>query len=125
MNRSIGAVTRALLPCFVAGAGLLRGADLIDAVRNDDPAAAAALVKKRADVNAREEDGATALAWAAIRGNIESATLLLKAGANPNLTNEQGIGPLYLAITNGAPAVAQLLLEKGADPNVARDDGET
>jgi ankyrin repeat protein len=98
---------------------------LFDAVRNDDTAAVAALVAKRIDVNAREEDGATALAWAAMRSNIEIATLLLNAGANPNLTNEQGIGPLYLAITNGSPALAQLLLEKGADPNVAREDGET
>jgi ankyrin repeat protein len=98
---------------------------LFDAVRNDDRAAVAALLNGRTDVNAREEDGATALAWAAMRSNIEIATLLLNRGADPNLTNEQGIGPLYLAITNGSAGLAKLLLEKGADPNMAREDGET
>jgi ankyrin repeat protein len=101
------------------------GGALFDAVRNDDRAAVAALLNGRIDVNAREEDGATALAWAAMRSNIEIATLLLNRGANPNLTNEQGIGPLYLAITNGSAGLAKLLLEKGADPNIAREDGET
>ena len=80
---------------------------------------------KRVDVNAREQDGATALAWAAVRCNPGIAKLLLKAGANPNLTNEQGVGPLYLAISNGSTEMVELLLAGGAQPNVAREDGET
>jgi ankyrin repeat protein len=111
----------ALVPAVQAGFG---GA-LIEAVQNDDQAAVASLLRQKADVNAREEDGATALAWAAVRSNVEIAALLLQAGANPNLTNEQGIGPLYLAMTNGSPAIVKLLLAKGADPNIAREDGET
>ena len=115
---------------LIAAGSVLTAADgfsgaLFDAVRNDDRAAVAALLNGSIDVNAREEDGATALAWAAMRSNIEIATLLLNRGANPNLTNEQGIGPLYLAITNGSAGLAKLLLEKGADPNIAREDGET
>jgi ankyrin len=98
---------------------------LINAVQNDDTAAVAALVRKHVNVNASEDDGATPLAWAAMRCNREIAALLLEAGANPNLTNEQGVGPLYLAITNGSAAIVQLLLAKGADPNIARENGET
>jgi uncharacterized protein len=98
---------------------------LIDAVRSDDASAVQTLLKKRIDVNARDEDGSTAIAWAAVRSDLSIATLLLKAGANPNLTNEQGVGTLYLAISNGSSEMVKLLLSKGADPNVAREDGET
>jgi ankyrin repeat protein len=129
VKSGIGAFTRVLAPCLLAGASVLNvfgsGDPLIEAVQNDDQATVTALLTKSVDVNAREDDGATALAWAAVRCNLEIAGLLLKAGANPNLTNEQGIGPLYLAITNGSTAMVQLLLRKGADPNIAREDGET
>src|SRR5215472_18635206 len=71
-------------------AGNESGGALFTAVQNEDRAAVAALLRQKEDVNAREEDGATPLAWAALRCNRQIAALLLKAGANPNLTNEQG-----------------------------------
>lgn len=114
----------ALTMCTVLRASEF-GSPLIEAVQNDDRAAVQSLLKQHVKVNAREEDGGTALAWAAVRCNFEIATDLLKAGANPNIVNEQGIGPLYLAITNGSPALVELLLTKGANPNLAREDGET
>ncbi len=98
---------------------------LTEAARADDLAAVESLLRKNADVNVREEDGTTALGWAAHRGNVRMAELLLAKGANPSLTNEMGIGPLLLAITNASPAMIELLLVKGADPNVARENGET
>jgi ankyrin repeat protein len=122
---------RALRLCLLAGCTVLSApgagsrAALIEAVQNDDRAAVAALLNKHADVNVREDDGATALAWAAVRCNQEIAALLLNAGADPNLANEQGIGPLYLAITNGSTAMVQLVLAHGANANLAREDGET
>jgi cytohesin len=97
----------------------------MEAVQADDRAAVAELLSEHADVNAREEDGATPLAWAAMRCNAEIVRLLLGAGADPNLTNEQGIGPLYIAIQNGSPAILASLLTHGANPNIARADGET
>jgi ankyrin repeat protein len=100
-------------------------ADIIAAVQNDDNAQVTELLRQHSNVNVQEGDGSTALAWAAVRCNVDIAKLLLKAGAKPNLTNEQGIGPLYLAITNGSPAMVRLLLDNGADPNVAKADGET
>jgi ankyrin repeat protein len=97
----------------------------LEASRNDDRAAVERLLQQgAASVNEREEDGTTALAWAAMRSNADIARMLLNAGADPNLTNELGIGPLSLAITNGAATIVQLLLAKGADPNVARENGE-
>jgi len=122
-------LTRTIACCLLATAAAAAGNEsdraLFTAVQNEDRAAVAALLRKKVDVNVREDDGATPLAWAALRGNREIAALLLKAGANPNLTNEQGIGPLYLAMTNGSTEVVRLLLENRADPNLARADGET
>ena len=131
MNRVTGLLLLSLAsiltaPAFAATDELTGyGPAIIQAVQNDDQAAVAELLKQKADVNAREEDGATPLSWAAVRCNLEIARLLLGAGANPNLRNEQGIDPLYLAIVNGSPAMAKLLLDKGADAGAARDDGET
>jgi len=128
MIGSLCAVLRFLVVCVIAlpvvlSAGL--GEALIDAARSDDQAAAAALVAQGADVNLREDDGTTSLAWAVVRSNAEIAELLLDAGANPDLANELGIGPLSLAIRHGSQGIVQLLLEHGADPNVARENGET
>ena len=135
MKRGIVVLTCVLLPLLARGtsnrsasASLLETRSskaLFEAVQNDDQQSVAALIRKKADVNAREKDGATALAWAAMRCNPDIAKLLLKSGANPNLTNEQGVGPLYLAITNGSTEIVELLLASGAQPNVAREDGET
>lgn len=115
--------------CALASAGLqaARGPDqaLLDAVRFDDVAAVERLVADGADVNARQADGATALAWAAMRSNPDIARMLLEAGADPNLANDLGVSPLTLAIENGATELVELLLERGADPGLARENGET
>jgi ankyrin repeat protein len=97
---------------------------LLVAARSDDLAGVESLLRKNVDVNAREDDGTTALAWAAHRGNARMAELLLAKGANPNLPSEMGISPLLLAITNGSAEIAGMLLAKGADPNLARESGE-
>ena len=104
---------------------LLLNAPLLDAVRSDDRPAVEQLLKQGANPNEREPDGATPLAWAAVRANPEITSLLLNAKADPNLTNELGIGPLSLAITNGAPKIVDQLLAADANPNVARENGET
>ena len=127
--RNEGALIRAVACGVLASAAALAfaeaGGPLFTAVQNEDRDAVAALVERHSGVNAREDDGSTPLAWAALRCNRDIAALLLKAGANPNLTNEQGIGPLYIAITNGSAAIVNLLLANRADPNLAREDGET
>lgn len=98
---------------------------LLDAVRGDDRGVVERLLKQRVNLNEREGDGATPLAWAATRANAEIAGMLLKAGADPNLTNELGIGPLAIAIANGSLDIVSQLLAHTADPNAARENGET
>ena len=116
----IFACVNAVLPSAAISADAL-----LAAVQNDDASSVARLILEHANVNAREQDGATALAWAAMRSNIAIAEMLLEAGADPNLTNEMGVSPLSLAIVNGSGAMAALLVKNRADPNVARENGET
>jgi ankyrin repeat protein len=100
-------------------------AAVADAVRNRDPAAARALVKRHANVNAPRPDGATALHWAAHWDDIEIARLLIAAGAKVDAVDDNGVTPLSIACVNGSERMAQALLEAGADANAALPSGET
>jgi uncharacterized protein len=108
---------------------LLLGANarppLVDAVRTGDTEALRALLQKKADVNATEGDGSTALHWASYRDDVESARLLLGAGAKVNAANDLGATPLWAACQNGSEAMVRLLLDAGANPNAALLLGET
>lgn len=98
---------------------------LLDAVRADDTVRVQELLAARTNPNSRDEDGTSALAWAAMRVNVPLTRALLRAGADPNLANELGIRPLAIAVTNGSADLTALLLAHKADPNAAREDGET
>jgi len=98
---------------------------VIDAIKSGDREAARALLKQRANVNAAEADGTTALHWAVRVRDDETARLLIRAGANVKAANRYGITPLSLAATNGDVAAIDMLIKAGADPNVALPDGET
>jgi ankyrin repeat protein len=98
---------------------------LLEAVKKADKVAARALLDKRADVNARAADGATALHWAVHKDDLETAGMLIRAGANVKAANPQGVTPLSLASLNGSAAMIELLLKAGADPNTALPEGET
>lgn len=100
-------------------------ANLIDAVKAGDSQAVRGFLKQRANVNAVEPDGMTALHWA-VRGNdAETVQLLLRSGANAKTANRYGITPLSLAATNGNAAMIETLIKAGADPNAALPEGET
>ena len=98
---------------------------LIDAVRANDVGAVRTLLDARADVNAVQPDGTTALHWAVERDAIEIVQLLIRAGANVKATNRYGATPLWLASLNGNAATIGVLLEAGADPSATSDEGET
>jgi ankyrin repeat protein len=107
---------------FVAAAGR---SDLADAAMRGDTATVRALLAQRADVNAPQADGATALHWAVYRGDRELANILIRAGANVNAANRAGATPLWLASVNGDPAIIEALLEGGASPNERLPLGRT
>jgi ankyrin repeat protein len=98
---------------------------LADAVQKQDKAAAQALVRDKANVNAPQADGATALHWAAHWDDLETAALLIAAGANVNAKNDYSATPLSLACTNGNAVMVEKLLAAGANPNAPATSGET
>src|SRR5260370_33070289 len=84
---------------LLSAASLAAASDLrlLDAVRNGDTKTVRSLVEQRADVSAAQPAGATALAWAANRDDVETPDLLIRAGANVNARNEYGQQALSLA----------------------------
>jgi ankyrin repeat protein len=107
-----------LIVCFVV-APVFAASDVADAAKRGDAAAVRTLLVQRADVNAAQADGATALHWAVYRSDRALVDLLIRAGANVKAANRAGVTPLWLASVNGDAAVIQALLTAGADPNEA------
>jgi ankyrin repeat protein len=119
---SIAACMAALVLCMCAyGAN----SPVADAAMKGDKAGLRVLLEQKADVNATQTDGATAIQWAAYRDDMEMADLLISAGANVKLPNREGATALYLASIHGNPAMIDKLLNSGADPNERGPEGET
>jgi ankyrin repeat protein len=101
------------------------GSELADAVMHGDAAAVRALLSRKADVNATQADGTTALHWAVYRDDVTLADLLIRAGADLGIATRNGVTPLSLASTNGNAALVAALLEAGANPNESLPTGKT
>jgi ankyrin repeat protein len=94
------------------------------------------LIDAKADTNAQDPHGVTAMLMAIINGHYDVAALLVDKGANPNIADDTGRAPLFSAIDfNTMPqdnrpspphvieeevsalALAQKLIAKGANVN--------
>src|SRR5438105_11370633 len=98
--------------------GLAIGAgrsDVADAVMRGDKPALRALLQKKADVNAAQLDGATALHWAVYRDDVEAVELLINAGSKVDAKNREGITPLQMASLYGNSRIIEPLLKAGAE----------
>ena len=67
------------------------------AMKNQEATAVKALLKQRADVNAADVDGTTALQWAAHWNDLDTVKALLAAGAKANVASRYGVTPLHEA----------------------------
>src|SRR5207302_3520995 len=92
-------------------------ADVADAVMKGNKAAVRSLLQKKADVNAPQSDGTTALHWAVRLDDPETADLLIRAGANVSAATRAGATPLELAAINGSAAMIEKLIKAGANVN--------
>ena len=72
--------------------------------------AAQLLIDYKADVNAKDEKGSTALHYASA-SHIDLVRLLLKNGADPDIKSNDGVSPLFVAALNGRNKIVKLLLE--------------
>jgi uncharacterized protein len=113
----------AALSCGVAVA---HAADsLLDVAEAGNSAAAMAMIDARADVNAHQDDGTTALHWAAYHDDVPLMRRLLKAGAKADVTNDYGSTPLAEAAERTDPEALRVLLEAGANVESPNADGQT
>jgi uncharacterized protein len=117
-------LTCALAFCLTSYAAI-QPSPVADAAVKGDVATVKSLLAQKADVNAPQADGATAIQWAAYTNNQALADLLIKSGANVKQANHDGATPLSLAAINGNAAMIEKLLQAGADPNERQPNGET
>jgi uncharacterized protein len=88
-----------------------------DAAERGDKPALRVLLEKKADVNAPQVDGTTALHWAVRANDLELTEMLLRAGARPSIANQSDATPMLLAAMNGNAAILERLIQAGADSN--------
>jgi ankyrin repeat protein len=83
-----------------------------------DPQAIKFMLDHGADVNARDEDGRTALIFAANSNGVPLKTvkLLMDRGADVNAKTSEGWTPLYVAELHGETPVVEALRKAGAKP---------
>jgi len=99
---------------------------IADAAMRGDVATVRTLIARRADVNAPQGDGMTALHWAADHGDSAMAAELLRAKANVALRTRIGAyTPLHIAARTGSPAVVRALLAAGSDVKATTTSGAT
>lgn len=82
------------------------------------------LLELGADVAAVNDDGWTALLFAAQR-NLASVALLVEAGADPNARSYRGVTALMVAASWAKVEIVEYLLEKGVDARARDVDGWT
>ena len=117
-----------LIVATVIASGIAASGDglrLSEAARAGNRDAVRALIRAKADVNATEPDGTTALHWAAQADNLDIVRLLLASGARVSTANRYGATPLSLAAVNGSATMIEALLAAGADPNTVVSRGQT
>jgi ankyrin repeat protein len=139
---------------FAGQAEAIRDIDqrLIEAVQKGNAAAVKTLIKKGANVNARDDFGNTSLQFASKRDiaillisagasvdernddfemtplfNVPAdvAALLIAKGADVNARARKGVSPLAWAVYWDQKGKIELLISKGADINAKDDDGKT
>lgn len=98
--------------------------DLINAANTGDVSTVEG-AEQYADVNAKDDEGATALTAAAEAGNTAIVQKLLADGADVNSQDNDGWTPLMSAAAAGHRQIVQLLLETGADVNAKTNFGLT
>ena len=88
------------------------------AAARGDTDAVRLLLDRKAEVNATNAAGATALMAAAQTGRPRAVRMLLDAGADPNLRTKKNESALAEAATAGNEETVSLLLRSGAEVNV-------
>ena len=98
-------------------------AKIINAAISGDCASINELLQFGADPNAVDEDGGSALSWAAYNGNLQAVDMLPKHGSLVNLEDKDNETPLSYAASKEYVDIVKLLLDHGADFFVVNSKG--
>ena len=83
------------------------------------------LIAKGADINARRQDGLTALMMASLKGHSNIVKLLIANRADVNAKDKLGYTALMGACKGGHPDTVKLLIASKADVNARQEAGGT
>ena len=115
----------ALLWMLIVGITSGAGSEVADAAQNGDKSAVQKLIRSKADVNAPQVDGATALHWAVYRDDADLLDMLIRAGADIKAANSEGVTPLSMAALYGNAGMIDRLIKAGADAKQRGPNGES
>ena len=101
---------------------LIAAEDMRQAALDGDVKQVKRLVDAGTDANALDQEGHTALMFAAFNGHTDIVLLLLDEGAVVDRRDFLGRTALLYASTGQFPETVKLLLEKGAEPNIVDSD---
>ena len=111
---------RLYLSSLVAGVFMLAvgspatASPLIEAASMGDTQKVQTLLEQGTDVNAKDDDGSTALMAAATYGHIEVVQNLLAQGADVNAKDNNGSTAIMMAKKEGHKEIVRILMEAGA-----------
>ncbi|MDQ3813252.1 MAG: ankyrin repeat domain-containing protein, partial [Armatimonadota bacterium] len=97
--------------------------DLFIAALKNRVADARKAIANGADVNVRNGEGDSVLAYAAHCGHLTITKMLIEHGADINAKSKDGETPLMMAAFHGAASAVKLLIEAGADVNAKNKGG--
>ncbi len=100
-------------------------AELLEAAKDCDSDAVAALVARGAGTDACDEDGWTALMHSVDAEEEDSVNALLDGGADIDAATPDGGTALIIAIENSYDSCAELLIRRGANLEHANAEGRT
>ncbi|KAF9894957.1 hypothetical protein FE257_004579 [Aspergillus nanangensis] len=101
----------------------MSGSPLIRASCNDHLAVVEMLVSAGTSPDQKDEDGRTALSWAAANGHRSMVKFLLASHADPDTIDCNGQTALSWAIRNGHIAIVEMLLCKGSSMKIEDNAG--
>ncbi len=82
-------------------------------------------IQLKADVNAKSNNGWTALMWASNDGRSDIVRMLIDAGADVNVKSNNGYTALLLAVSSNDTASVRMLIDAKADVNAKDSNGYT
>lgn len=98
---------------------------LFRAAENGDVKAIRGLLRKGAEVDARDEQGMTPLMYAGLAGRLEAVEFLVRKGANVNITDASGKTASAYAAAGNHDKIVQFLAKHGAARADAAEDTKT